>query len=124
MVEGFDVPFDQGEILAVMFRVAARALLARTRLDVVGGMQVFALGEARSNLTMAVQAFEGGLAGGQLLTSRAVGGAVKGLVGAGKRAGRNLRRDGSQKNMQENGGGRDEQKRRRSAWRGKSSPLY
>lgn len=89
--------------------MAARALLTRAWLDVVGRMQALALGEARPNLTMAIQAFERGLTGGQFMASRAVGSAVEGLMCPGKRAGRNLRRSGSQKNGQKDGGCRHEQ---------------
>jgi len=39
VVEGLDIPLDQGEVFAVMLRVAAGALLAGTLRDVIGRVQ-------------------------------------------------------------------------------------
>ena len=91
VVESLGIPFDDGEVLAVVLRVAAHALLARSRSDLIGSVQPLSIGQASGDLGVAIQAFEVGLTRTQLMASGAVGSAVQRLMRMGKRAGRNLR---------------------------------
>lgn len=77
VVEGFDVPLNQREVLAIMFRVAARALLAGTGRDVVSRMQSLAGTEPRGNFRMAVQALQRRLPAAELVATGAVGRSIE-----------------------------------------------
>lgn len=80
VVEGPRVPLDEREVFPVVVRVAAHTFLAGARRHVVSGMQSLVCREPGSNLPVAVQAFEGSLSRGQLVTAGAVAGAAQGLV--------------------------------------------
>lgn len=58
MIKSFRVPFNQGEIDAVVLGVATGALLTRTRLDVVMRMKPAAGGNASRNFRVAFYALE------------------------------------------------------------------
>ena len=90
MVELLRVPLDDGEIQAVMIGVALGAFLAGTGPDAVRGMQAPVSREAGSNLGMAVEAPEGGLAATQFVTSGAARSPVQFLMGTGQGPGRDL----------------------------------
>ena len=68
----FYVPLDKWEIFAIVFRVAARALLAGARRNVVSRMQSLAGAEPRGDFGVAVQALERRLST-ELVASGAVG---------------------------------------------------
>lgn len=89
VIEGLDVPLDQRKICAVMFGMAAGALLTRTWLDVVGRMQSLFCRNAGPDLTMALQTFQRALAS-ELVTACAVTRTIQGLMGTGERPGRDL----------------------------------
>ena len=69
VIEGFDVPFRQHEIFAVVFGMAVHAFLTRTRLDVVGGVQSFSRDDARRDFVVTAQALEYGFAGRDFVAS-------------------------------------------------------
>lgn len=92
VIEGSWIPFDQGKVFAVMVGVAANALLARSRLEVIGRVQAFLGRQAGGNLAVAIEAAERSFAGSDLMAASAIGGAVQGSVRAGERSGRDLRR--------------------------------
>lgn len=58
VIERLDVPFDQREIFAIVFRVTARAFLARTGWNIVSCMQSLVGVEAHGDFGVAIQAFE------------------------------------------------------------------
>ena len=72
VVERFDIPLDQGEIFAVVFRVAACALLARAAGNVINRVQSLAGIESRGNFGMAIQTLQR-----RLPTELVAGGAVR-----------------------------------------------
>lgn len=84
------VPVDQRKILAIVFEVAAHAILAIGILH--PQLRVIALfcRQAVCDFLVAFQAFEGWRAGAELVAGVALGRAVERLVGFGKRSGRNL----------------------------------
>jgi hypothetical protein len=73
VIEGLDVPFDERKIHSVVLGMAAGTFLARSWRNVVSGVQSFMCREAISDLGMALQAFQRGLAA-KLVTTGAVGG--------------------------------------------------
>jgi hypothetical protein len=89
MIEGFRIPLNEREIFAVVFRVAAGALLTGPGRDVVGGMKPVMSVQAVGDFSMAFEALESGLAA-EFVTTRAVRGSVEGLVRPRERARRNL----------------------------------
>lgn len=72
VIETFRVPFNQRKIFPVVVGVATRALLARSRLDVVGRMQPFVRGDAVGNFRMTFQALECSFAS-ELMAGGAIG---------------------------------------------------
>ena len=90
VIEGFGIPLDERKILTVVFRVTARALLARSWGNVVGGVEALVRGDAGCNFSVAVDALQRG-SGAERMTCGTVGCAGKRLVRARKRARRNLR---------------------------------
>lgn len=84
------IPLDQREVLAVVLRVAARALLARTGRDVISGVEALSIRHSGCDLAMTVKTFELRLAS-QLMASGAISRSIQGLVRPGKRARRDLR---------------------------------
>jgi len=58
VVESLGVPFDQREIFAVVIGVTARAFLARSGWNVVGGVQSFMSGKASGYLCVTLQTFQ------------------------------------------------------------------
>ena len=90
VIEGFEVPPRQREILAVVFRMAVRALLTRIWFDVVGCVQSFSGGEARSNFVVTAQTLDYGFAGRDLVARNTVSHSTDRLVRAGERAWRDL----------------------------------
>ena len=89
VVEGLDVPLDQGEVFAVVLGVAAGALLARSGREIVGCVQPLMGRKPRCDLGVTLQTLKSSLPS-KLVTARAVCGSVERLVGPGKRSGRNL----------------------------------
>src|SRR3954469_7604824 len=61
VIEGLWVQLDQGEVFSIMFGVAADALLARSRGEMISSVQAFAFGQSLGDLRMAIQALECGL---------------------------------------------------------------
>ncbi len=76
MVEVFRIPFHERKISPVVFGVAPRTLLIGTRSNVIRSMQPALGSEARSDLSVTVQAFEGCFATA-LMAIGAVGGSVQ-----------------------------------------------
>lgn len=89
VIECLDVPLDEREIFAIVFRVAARALLARIRRNVVSGVQSPVSSDAACDLRMTIQALQSRLSA-EFVTTGAIRRSVQRLMGAGERAGRNL----------------------------------
>jgi len=90
VIEGLRVPLDQWKILAVMFRVTLRALIARPLRDVVRGMESLPRRQTSGDFRVAVKTLQRGRAV-ELMTRRAVGRPIQRLVSPRKRPGRNLR---------------------------------
>jgi hypothetical protein len=98
MVEFLRIPLDDREIETVVIGVALGALLAGTGPDAVRGMQTIVSREAGGNFGMAVETLEGGLASTQFVTSGAMRGPIKSLMGSGQGSWRDLSNsDGRQK---------------------------
>jgi len=72
VVEGLGVPFDKGEVFSVVIGVAAGALLAGSRRNVVGRVKPFVSRNAAADFGVAIHAFQGCLSA-KLVTTRAVG---------------------------------------------------
>ena len=98
MVENPRVPLDDGEIQAVVIGVTLGAFLAGTGPDAIRRMQAPVSRKAGSNLGMAVEALECGLASTQFVTSGAVRSPIEFLMGAGQRPGRDLGNGGGRQN--------------------------
>src|SRR5579859_5190309 len=79
VVKGFDVPLDQREVFAVVLGVAAGALLAGAWGNVVGGVKSLVSRKARRNLSVTVQALQGGLPA-EFMAAGTVGRSVQRLV--------------------------------------------
>ena len=90
MIEGFDVPFDNGEIDPIVVGVALDALLAGAGAQTVGKMQSLMGIEAASDLGVTLEALEGSLSPRELVTIGTMRSAIKTLVSACQRAGRDL----------------------------------
>jgi len=75
VVKGLGVPFDEREIHPIVLGVAAGALLTRSWRNVVGCVQSLVSRDAGSDLGVALQAFQRGLAA-KLVTTGAVGGTI------------------------------------------------
>ncbi len=102
VIKSLDVPFDQGKIFAVVIRVAADALLAGARLDVVSRMQPFVCIHTRGDFGMAFHTAERRLSRREFVASRAICGSAKRLMWTRQRSWRDLRvRQGSK--AEENG---------------------
>lgn len=91
VIEGLDVPFNERKILTVVLGVAAGAVVAGARRNVVGSVEPLARGKSGCNFSVAVEALQRGR-GTELVTSRTVSCAVQRLVRPRKRTGRDLRR--------------------------------
>lgn len=89
VIEGLDVPFDQGKVFAVVFRMAARTFLAGTQRNVKCGVQAAVGRKANADLGMTLQALHRCLAA-ELVALGAIDGPVERLVRAGEGPGRNL----------------------------------
>jgi len=92
VIEFVGIPLDQLKIRSVVVRVTARALLARSRRDTIGGVQPAFGRDARADVGMATDALELRLTAPDLVALRAVNGAVQKLVRLGQRTRRNLSR--------------------------------
>ena len=79
MIESPGIPLDEREIAAVVFGVAASALLAGAGRDVVARMQPLVSLQAAGDFRVAVQALEGCLAA-ELVTVHAVGWSVQRMM--------------------------------------------
>ncbi len=90
MIKGFDVPFDDGEIHAIVIGMALDTLLAGAGAQTVGKMQTSVGVETAGDLGVTLQALESGLSPRQLVTIGTMRSAIKTMVSACKRAGRNL----------------------------------
>lgn len=75
VIEGLDVPLNQGRIFAVVFRVATHTVLTGSRFQVIRSVQASPRCNAGRNLTVTIHTFEFGFAGRQSMTSGAIGGA-------------------------------------------------
>jgi len=89
VVESFDVPLDQGEIVAVVLGVAAGAFLAGAGGNLVSGVKPAMSIQAIRDFRVALETLQRGLTA-ELMTTGAVGRSIEGLVGTRQRAGRNL----------------------------------
>jgi hypothetical protein len=89
--EGFDIPFREDEIFAVVFGVAIHAFLAGARLDVVCSVQSLSGNDAGRDFVVTTQALEYRFAGRDFVAADAIGHSADRLVRARKRAGRDLR---------------------------------
>ncbi len=63
VVEGFNIPFSQGEIFTVVLGMATRALQTCTRFNVVGSVKAFSRNDAPRNFSVAGETLEGGFSG-------------------------------------------------------------
>src|SRR5450755_2037734 len=90
VIESLEVPFCQREVFAVVLGVTGDAFRARSRLEVVSGVQPLSRPDAPCNFGVAIQAFEGGLSGREFVAGGAVRHAIDRLVRARERARRNL----------------------------------
>ena len=97
VVKGLGIPLDDGEVLAIVLRVATHTLFARAWVEVISSVQSLSIDKAGSDLCMTIETLEVRLACTQLMTSGAVGGAVQRLMRTGKRARRYLSCDGTSK---------------------------
>lgn len=88
---GRGIPFDEIEIFAIVLGVAGDAGLAGCALGEQSRVQAAAILEAVGDERVAVQAFEGGTAGTELVTSRAHGRPGERLMSTRKRSRRDLR---------------------------------
>lgn len=79
VIEGFDVPLDQREIFAIVLRVTARALLARSRRNSVSGMKSPVRRKAGRDLRVAVETFQRSLPT-EFVATGAVGSPIQRLV--------------------------------------------
>ena len=86
MIEGLDVPLHQGEVFTVVFRVAACAFMARSRGNVVGGVQPSVRRQAPGDFGVTVEALERGLSA-ELVAAGAVRRSGQGLMWPRERAG-------------------------------------
>ena len=82
-------PLHQGEILAVMFGVALRTLLAGGRIQAVGSVQATMCIQSCSNLRVTLQTLESGLSA-EFVAGCAMSGAFQSLMGSRERSGGNL----------------------------------
>jgi len=87
MIEGLGVPFDDGEVNAVVVGVALRAALAGAGRETVGEVQALVSRETRRDLGMTFQAFERGLSACQLVAGDTVRSAFKIFMRTSERAG-------------------------------------
>lgn len=92
VIEFVGIPLDQRKIRPVVVRVAARALLARSCRDMVGGVQPAFGRDARADVAMATDALELRLTAPDLVAFRAMNGAIQELVRLGQGTRRNLSR--------------------------------
>ena len=90
VIEGFGVPFNQGKIFPVVFRVALGTLFVVPFWNVIGGVQTLARAQASGNFRVTAEALQSS-GGTQFVAVGAVQCAVERLVSTGKRTGRNLR---------------------------------
>lgn len=100
VIEGFDVPLDEGEIFAVVVGVTTGALLAGPGRDVIGSVQAPVSVQPGGDLGVAFQALERRLAA-EFVATAAVGVSVQKLVRAGQRSGGNLRARAEAKQQQQ-----------------------
>ena len=96
VIESFDVPLDQREILTVVLRVTAGAFLAGAGGDVIGGVQASASCEPGRDFGVTVQTLQRGLAS-ELVATATVRGPVQRLMWSREWSGRDLGRSGCQK---------------------------
>lgn len=75
VIEGLDVPLNEGRILAVVFRVATQTLLAGSCIQVIRSVQASPRCNAGRNLGVTIYTFEFGFAGRQPMAGGAIGGA-------------------------------------------------
>ena len=68
VIECLDVPLDQREIFPIMFRVAARTLLAGARRDVIARMQPLPRLEKSADFIMAINTLKRRLAAESVAT--------------------------------------------------------
>jgi hypothetical protein len=94
VTEGFRIPFDQREVTAVVFGVAAGALGIRAGRNVIGTVQTPLRIDARPNLGMAFDALECSFSPASFVAICAVGGAVERNVRLREWARRDLRERG------------------------------
>jgi hypothetical protein len=102
VVKGLDVPFNEGEIFSIVIGMAARAFLARFRLEVEGRMQAAMGADSRAYFRMTICTTESWAAEGKLVARSAIAGATERLVRTSQRPGRNLSVSGSGKQAQPN----------------------
>ena len=96
VIESFDVPLDQREILTVVLRVTAGAFLAGAGRDVKGGVEASASCEPGRDFGVTVQTLQRRLAP-ELVATGTVRGAVQRLMWSREWPGRDLGRSGCQK---------------------------
>ena len=93
MIQRAGIPLDDRKIFSVVVRVAAHATLTGARLKAIGGVEPAVCRDARGDLGMTFQTFEGWLSGRKLVTGCAVARAIQRLVRARQRPGRDLGSD-------------------------------
>ena len=91
MIEGFGVPFDNGEIHTIVVGVALDTFLAGAGAKTVGKVKTLVRVEATSDLRVTFKALKRCLSTRELVTIGTMRSAVETLVSAGERARRDLR---------------------------------
>ena len=84
VIEGFDIPFREDEIFAVVFGVAIHAFLSWNRLDVVCSVQSLSQNDAGCDFVVTTQALEYRFAGRDFVATDAIGHSVDRQVRARK----------------------------------------
>ena len=100
VVEVLGIPLDQGEVFTIVLRVAASALLAGARRNVVGGVQPLAGGKPGADFGVTFQTFPGRLST-ELVATGAICRSVQRLMGLRERSGRDLSPRRREKHRQE-----------------------
>lgn len=128
VIKSVRIPFDDGEIFAVMIGVALHAALARTLFQAICGVQTLVSIESRSDFRVAFQAPERGLSRRKLVTRSAIRRTIQRPVRARQRTRRNLGRCRARQEGHQQCGLDHETKlsdaKRASARRGKASQGF
>ncbi len=96
VIKRFEIKLDQGKIASIVIGMTARTLLARSWLHAEGRMETAPRCYPLGDFAMTFEAFESRFAPAELVTTGALGSAVKRLMAARQWPGGNLRGSMSQ----------------------------